>query len=287
MGVPFRIATKEERAWYERTLYPLQDRVLAIAGEYEELALAGGTALARAYLHHRYSEDLDLFTQADRVDTYAAAVLGRLERAGLGIEVQRRGTTHVRAAVVDGATRLQVDFANDFRLVLPAYQSAALKARVYSLRDLASNKISAFEDRAEAKDVVDLYFVCEHLGWSQIFEDAETKRVPPAYDALQNILAQPITGSALLVREVNESEYERFLEGVRTALTAEVKKKASAARRRIRAIVRDVLWDTPAESRTINARTLPILRRRLSQLALPERIALGERLASFEAHFAS
>lgn len=282
MDVPFRIATQEERAWYERSLYPLQDRLLAIAGGYEELALAGGTALAREYVGHRYSDDLDLFTQSDRVDTLAAAVLGRAEREGLGVEVERRGTTFVRATVIDGATRLQVDFANDFRIVLPAHPSADLKVRVYSLRDLASNKISAFEDRAEAKDVIDLYFLTKSVGWSQIFADAERKRVPPAYDALEHILAQPVTGIALLVSELIEADYNRFVATLRAALTEEVKKKVAVATREIGTIVCNLLWDTPGEARTINTHTLPVLRRRVSQLALPERIALSAELSSFE-----
>jgi predicted nucleotidyltransferase component of viral defense system len=42
-------------------LYPLQDRILAVAAGYgDDLVLTGGTALARAYLHHRYSDDIDL-----------------------------------------------------------------------------------------------------------------------------------------------------------------------------------------------------------------------------------
>ncbi len=283
MDVPFRTATEAERTWYVDRLYPLQDCVLAIAGEYEDRALAGGTALARAHLHHRYSDDLDLFTQADRIDTLAAAVLGRVERAGFAVEFERRSTTFVRAVVIQDNVRLRVDFANDVRLVLPAERSVALKIRVYSLRDLAANKISAYEDRAEAKDVINLYYVTEHLPWSTLFADAERKRVPPAYDTLQSMLAQPVTGMALLVNEIAAPDYERFVAPLRTALTADIKRKALAAAAQLRTIVSDLLWDTPPEARTISASTVPVLRRRLARLALPKRIALMEKLAEFDA----
>ncbi|HEY6237392.1 MAG TPA: nucleotidyl transferase AbiEii/AbiGii toxin family protein [Candidatus Elarobacter sp.] len=60
MSVPFRLATPEERAYYEDTLYPLQDRILAVAATYgDALVLTGGTALARLHLHHRYSDDVE------------------------------------------------------------------------------------------------------------------------------------------------------------------------------------------------------------------------------------
>ncbi|NIQ91474.1 MAG: hypothetical protein GWN58_66005, partial [Anaerolineae bacterium] len=47
-------------------LTPLQRRLLREIGQSplrEEFFLTGGTALAALYLHHRYSVDLDLFTE--------------------------------------------------------------------------------------------------------------------------------------------------------------------------------------------------------------------------------
>ena len=48
--------------YYQEELYPLQDSVLACVATVEaECYLTGGTALAREYLQHRYSDDLDFF----------------------------------------------------------------------------------------------------------------------------------------------------------------------------------------------------------------------------------
>ena len=48
--------------YYQNTLYPLQDKILEIVGKLPVgFYLTGGTALSRAYLHHRYSDDLDFF----------------------------------------------------------------------------------------------------------------------------------------------------------------------------------------------------------------------------------
>ena len=53
-------------AHYLNKLYPLQDRILQLfAAEGIKHYLTGGTALSRAFLHHRYSEDLDFFLNYD------------------------------------------------------------------------------------------------------------------------------------------------------------------------------------------------------------------------------
>lgn len=55
-----------ETGWFEDVLYPLQDAVLRrIAAVDTGYYLSGGTAAARAYLNHRYSDDLDLFVNDD------------------------------------------------------------------------------------------------------------------------------------------------------------------------------------------------------------------------------
>ena len=48
--------------YYQNILYPLQDKVLETIGKLPvRFYLTAGTALSRAYLHHRYSDDLDFF----------------------------------------------------------------------------------------------------------------------------------------------------------------------------------------------------------------------------------
>jgi predicted nucleotidyltransferase component of viral defense system len=44
------------------------------------------------------------------------------------------------------------------------------------LRDIAANKISAYENRAEVKDAVDLYYLARSASWAEMFAAAERKR---------------------------------------------------------------------------------------------------------------
>jgi hypothetical protein len=277
---PFRLATPEERAIYEGSLYPLQDRILGVAATYEDaLVLTGGTALARLYLHHRYSDDLDLFTLQGHAGKLGRDFANELQTAGFTVEPVTESTAFMRMWVGDGTQRIQVDVAPDSRRVEPASRSA-LGVYAHALRDIAANKIGAFEDRSEVKDAVDLYHLTRLFAWSQLFEDAERKRVPIAYDDLRHFLDTPLRGSALLTEPIGETDFTNFVAALRDEVATEIKKKVADYRSHLDTVVSSLLWDTPLELRTINERTRPVLERRASQLPLPQQIALLEALAA-------
>ncbi len=51
-----------DASYFLSSIYPLQDVILsALTGVDAGFYLSGGTAASRAYLQHRFSEDLDLF----------------------------------------------------------------------------------------------------------------------------------------------------------------------------------------------------------------------------------
>ncbi len=53
--------------YFLEKLYPLQDQALRVLAALDTgFYLTGGTAVARAYLNHRYSDDLDLFVNYDK-----------------------------------------------------------------------------------------------------------------------------------------------------------------------------------------------------------------------------
>jgi hypothetical protein len=281
MSVPrFRVATSDERTYYEKVLYPLQDRILAVAARYgDALVFTGGTALARLYLHHRYSDDLDLFSLEPKPGELGRAFANTLQGQGLIVEPVTEAVAFMRFWAGDGKSRIQVDVAPDSRR-LEATEASPLAVRAHSLREIASNKIAAFEDRSEVKDAVDLYHVTRRFSWAQLFADAETKRIPIAYEDLQHFLDMPLQGSALLTEPIAEADFTSFVETLRDEVAAEIKKKVAEYRMRLDAIAASLLWDTPSELRTINERTRGVLERRAPQLPLPQRIVLLEALAA-------
>ncbi|MGD0475549.1 MAG: nucleotidyl transferase AbiEii/AbiGii toxin family protein [Candidatus Velthaea sp.] len=272
----FRVATPEEAAWYTRRLYPLQDRIFGIAGGYDDrLVLTGGTALARLYLDHRYSDDIDFFTLQPQAGRLGRDLGNALLQAGFSVDPVQATPDFFRGNVSDGITRIQVDVAPDAARVVPPARSA-LGVFAHDLRDIAANKISAYENRAEVKDAVDLFYLSQAEPWSEMFADAEIKRVPIAYEDLQHFLLQPLSGEALLTREILSDTFDAFVATLRAEIAAEIKKKVLAATLQIAEISSSLLWDTPFEDRNINDRTRPVLARRAKDLPLPQRIALLE-----------
>ena len=64
--------------FYSAKLYPFMDKVLALIRQADTaFDLTGGTALGRHYLHHRYSDDLDLFVNQNILSNKLCALSRR------------------------------------------------------------------------------------------------------------------------------------------------------------------------------------------------------------------
>lgn len=164
--------------YYQNTLYPLQDKILNIVAELSvDFYLTGGTALSRAYLNHRYSDDLDFFVNnADDFKKQVNSVIKALKETGFQIDTSVADEGFARIFVVEGESSLKLDFVNDvpYRCGVPVVTS--LFRRTDNLYNILSNKITAL-GRFEAKDLVDAVFICGILdfNWEGILKDASEK----------------------------------------------------------------------------------------------------------------
>lgn len=184
----YRIASPEEFSFYQDQLYPLQDEVLDIASIYEQnIYLTGGTALSRFYYGHRFSDDLDFFTTTDDLrailhpQRFANAndLAARLQQLNYTIEIERLDIYFARFFVVRPPCNLKIEFVKEFNLVGELTKTDR-GIYINSLDDLGANKVSAFEDRAEIKDIIDLYFITKTIPLERFFELADFKRIPVA-----------------------------------------------------------------------------------------------------------
>jgi hypothetical protein len=164
--------------YYQNTLYPLQDKVLNIVGILSvDFYLTGGTALSRAYLHHRYSDDLDFFVNnVSDFKSQVNAVIKVLREAGFQIETTVADDGFARIFVFEEKNSLKLDFVNDvpFRSGTPVVTS--LFKKTDNLRNILSNKITAL-GRYSPKDVVDIIYICKAVEfiWEEILHDASEK----------------------------------------------------------------------------------------------------------------
>ncbi len=121
--------------------------------------LSGGSALAEFYLHHRDSDDLDLFTRTPQaIDAGVGILRAFCNEAGYDLD-EDHGDTNFRCLFVSTAghsSRLKVDLVHEWPPEIEPPKTYG-DVRVDSLVDIAVNKVLCLYDRNEVKDFVDVY----------------------------------------------------------------------------------------------------------------------------------
>lgn len=129
----------------------------------ERFYLSGGTALASFHLHHRDSDDLDLFTR-DPLDT--RAVVRLVNSVADEPPAPRRVYDRLGFIASVSGQPLRVEFVHyDFDPLEPP-QPRHGPLRVDGLRDILANKLSAMVERVEPKDYADVFFILRQPGFS-------------------------------------------------------------------------------------------------------------------------
>ena len=156
-----------------------QQEVLSRISELDVISknffMTGGTTLAVFYLHHRLSEDIDLFSIHYNDLNPIDVALGRIFRNDLATMQSSSGFS---SYLIKG---VKVDIVFD-PLSIPVERPAVhLKTGniivVDTMGNIASNKLSAVVSRTEAKDMIDLYFIA-----STVWADDKKEKFLKCYD---------------------------------------------------------------------------------------------------------
>lgn len=128
---------------------------------FRDFYLTGGTALSAFYLQHRYSEDLDFFTEKpfniQEIDT----ILQRwAEKHHFTFTSEFREVVYVSYLTFENQEVLKVDFAHYPHRRLQQSEKVNDIA-IDSITDIAANKLFTITQRSAIKDFVDLYFLLE------------------------------------------------------------------------------------------------------------------------------
>ena len=125
--------------------------------------LTGGTLLAAYYLGHRYSEDLDLFTDKDPdeiIDKIHEFIEKFAKKYSIGSVDKKRIFDRREFNFRNGKEKLKVEFVKyDFpsmgeRIIWPEFN-----IKIDSPEDLMANKVISAIDRNEPKDMIDIYYL--------------------------------------------------------------------------------------------------------------------------------
>lgn len=209
-----KIATSEEKTFYEKKLCPLQDEVLNLIKS-DKLYLSGGTALSRYYYNHRYSDDLDFFFDGYNNPSHEFAVTVReiINRISekYKVEVSIKSDLFIKTFIDNGDVKLKVEF------IFENYKCAGNRNKnsgiiIDSKENLVVNKLTTIYDRRTVKDYVDLFFLLDEFNLNDVAAWAEHKIVPLDYeDVLTAFSDFKLDGTALLIKKIDENEFDLFV----------------------------------------------------------------------------
>lgn len=177
-------------------LYLLQDKFLSwwlTLGM--PFYLTGGTALGRFYLDHRFSEDLDFFTNADTQYKYYIAELRNKITSRFTVNIQQSlfADDFTRFFITEDEATLKIDLVNDVNCYIgkPAvYQYGWIDTPL----NILSNKLTAIIGRDEPKDIFDIIHLSLSFSfnWLDVFELTKQKAVINEIDVEQRLVSFPI-----------------------------------------------------------------------------------------------
>ena len=141
-----------------------QESILAAVAQDKKLLsqfyFTGGTALAYFYLHHRYSEDIDIFSETEFDTQYVLQFMTNYAQTHKALLNSHyvENVVYRFQVFYPNKTELKVDFAHyPYRRIEKG--NTYMKLEVDSIFDIATNKLLTVSQRTDVKDFVDLYFL--------------------------------------------------------------------------------------------------------------------------------
>ncbi len=202
-----------DKDFFFNKLYPLQDRVLVdVAALNTGFYLTGGTASSRAYLHHRFSEDLDLFVNDDENFTLWSERIIHVLSSKWDTEIMLRETRFTRLNLTEREVTLKLELVNDVPSRIGTLTDHPTFGLLESPENILANKISAAIDRKEPKDLADIWGFCTkmQLSLESVMTGAQSKAAGIFPADLARVLDSASLKDWELVRWVNPPDPNQF-----------------------------------------------------------------------------
>lgn len=177
--------------------------------------LTGGTALAEFYLKHRFSEDLDFFSEKEfdilSIDIFLKELKSELVISKIDFQQSYNRNIfflHFNQEV------LKIEFTY---FPFPRIRQANSKYGVMidSLLDIAVNKLFTVYQRTKARDYVDLYFICAeaHYSMDGLIKHAQIKfdwHIDPLQLGTQFIKAAEAEDYPKMIKKIDNQVWQNF-----------------------------------------------------------------------------
>ncbi|MDP2630997.1 MAG: nucleotidyl transferase AbiEii/AbiGii toxin family protein [Candidatus Uhrbacteria bacterium] len=146
-----------------------QQRLLTLLSEDEHICqtfyLSGGTALAEFYLHHRFSEDLDFFSEEEFESEGVSAVLKKIQKAAGVLSVRYEQSFNRNLFFLElEKDEIKTEFTY-FPFPRMEQKKKIGNLSIDSLIDIAVNKIFTIYQKPRSRDYIDLYFIMKRESW--------------------------------------------------------------------------------------------------------------------------
>lgn len=142
---------------------PVQKKIIEEFAENKDLSkkfyFTGGTALSVFYFGHRYSDDLDFFSESllpvNEVTAFAEKISKIFKTTYRFTEINNARLFEFEK---NGKTLIKVDFVSfPYKRIQPGKKYKGVE--VDSLLDIAANKLITICERTNVKDYVDIYYL--------------------------------------------------------------------------------------------------------------------------------
>lgn len=154
----------------ENLLTREQKQILELASKNKTITsqfyLTGGTALSYFYFKHRFSEDLDFFSENEFNSKLLLSVVSEIGKKlkANKIEQQTLSGQETFYYYFSDDSKVKVDFA--YFPFAPLGEFIKLNnLKVTSVEDIAINKVHAITTRKRSRDYFDLYLCIKKLEW--------------------------------------------------------------------------------------------------------------------------
>ena len=181
--------------------------------EFKQFYFTGGTALSECYLQHRYSEDLDFFSDKE-IDTKKIFVIitnwSRQHKFTFTSEFQE--VVYTFLLKFNNGRELKVDFGYyPYKQIEKPNEINGIKTD--SLKDIAVNKLLTVTQRNTVKDFVDLYFLLQQFTVRDLIYGLETKfkiRIEPFILASDFLKVEDFTFLPRMINSLTLDELQSF-----------------------------------------------------------------------------
>lgn len=181
----------------------------------QKFYLSGGTALAGFHLHHRYSEDLDFFSENEvdvlTLDTFWQDVQARLSITKIDFQQSYNRNLFF---LHFGEEVLKTEFTYyPFPRIEKGHKEFGVT--IDSLLDIAVNKLFTIYQRTQARDYIDLYCICQEKDYTiaDLIKHAKIKfdwHIDPLQLGTQFVKADEALDYPKMIKKIKPEEWQSF-----------------------------------------------------------------------------